>query len=118
MSDILQIRTKEQLFNDIVIEGLKEHVSRNDIRLALIDAMRKEIFGQMTWRMKVDDIKEAMQTPKNEEIVKNIAIQSRKKWAALLKMCNKYRETNGLIVEDDLEHIWDDEEEQISAENA
>lgn len=111
MTDMLRIRSKDDLFEEIVVEGLKEHVSGNDIRLALIDAMRKEIFGQMAWRMKVDDPREAMQTPKNEEIVKNIAIQARKKWEALIKMCGKYRETANLIGPNDLQEIWNGEEE-------
>lgn len=111
MTDMLVIKTKEQLFEEIVVEGIREHVSGDDIRRALIEAMRKEIFGQMMLRMKVDDPRKALQTPANEEIVKNIAIQARKKWEALMKMCDKYRETMNLIKPDDLKDIWSDEEE-------
>ena len=107
---IIPITTKDYLFKHYVVEGLKDHVSKNDIRLALIDVMRKEVFQQMMNRMKVTDPKLALKTPKNEEIVKNIAIQARNKWASLVRECNKWTETLNMLKEDDLKEIWADEE--------
>ena len=112
----LIIRSKDQLFEEFVVEALKEHVSTDDIRANLIEAMRKEVFGQMMWRMKVDDLRNAPKTPKNEEIVLKITEQARKKWHSLVKECNKWTETLNLISDDDLLKIWDNEEEAEETE--
>ena len=111
MSETVVIRSKNQLWNDFIIRGLQENVSKIDIQANLIDAMRKEIFGQMMLRMKVDDIRDAPQTPENEKIVLSISDQAHKKWVSLVKECRKYKETMDIIAEDDLTRIWDDEEE-------
>lgn len=112
MEDKLVMRSNAQIFEDIVVTGLKEHASREDMRLALIDAFRKEIFGQMMFRMKVDDLRDAPKTPKNEEIVTKITLQAMKKWRGMVKECNKWTQTVNMISEDDLDHIWDDDEEE------
>ena len=107
MSDLLVIRSKAQLWNDIVIEGLKNGQDLKAIKANLLEAMRKEIFDQMMWRLHVDDIREAPQTEKNEKIVENITKQAMLKWKSLIRECNMYKETLNLITEEDLATIWD-----------
>lgn len=107
MSDLLVIRSKAQLWNDIVMEGLKNGQDLKAIKANLLEAMRKEIFDQMMWRLHVDDIREAPQTEKNEKIVENITKQAMLKWKSLIRECNMYKETLNLITEEDLATIWD-----------
>ena len=109
MTDILVIRSKKQLWDDFIVTGLQHHWPRERIKGNLIEAVRKEVFDQMMSRMKVEDIREAPQTPKNEEIVKNISIQTRKKWESLIRECNKWMQTKGLLEVDDLKLIWPEE---------
>lgn len=110
-TDILQIRSTAQLWNDIVIEGLKKNHKRDAIRLNLIDAIRKEVFGLMMNRLKVDDLRAAAETPENQRKVANIAIQARNKWRSLMRLCDCYEETKGIIGPDDLKEIFPEEEE-------
>ena len=112
MTDMLTIHSWRHMWDYYIVDGLRKGVKREEIRQNLIDAFRKEIFGQMMFRMKVDDLKQAQETPENVGIVTNIVVQARKKWVALIKMCNRYQETKDPIRESDLRGIWDGETEE------
>lgn len=102
MTDVLTIRSWRNMWNDYIVEGLKKGARREEIRRNLIEAFRKEIFGQMMFRMKVDDLTKAPQTPKNIELVKNLTINEKNKWMVLVRECEKYPQTRDLIREEDL----------------
>lgn len=111
MLDKLVIRSKDELFEQIVVEGLKANAGRDYMKNSLIDAMRKEFFDTLMFRLKVDDINDAPHTPKNREIVDKVIEQIIKKWRSLVKECNKWTQTLNLITEADINHIWDEQEE-------
>jgi primosomal protein N' len=110
----LTIRSVPQIFEDVIIDGITKHESYDDIRDRVVTVFRDEVMGQMKWRLKVDDLDDAPQTPENEEIVLKITEQAKKKWTALRRMCNRYKQTLNLLADEDLATIWDDEDSDES----
>ena len=102
MAEMVQVRSWKHFWNDYIVEGLKNGAKPADIRRNVVDAFRREIFGQMMFRMNVDDLKKAEETPYNVRIVEKISINEKKKWDALVRHCKKYPETANLLQEGDL----------------
>lgn len=109
--DILQIRSKYELWNDFIVPGMENRTDREVIRAQLKEAVRKEVFDQMCWRMKVTDLNDAPHTPENEQIAASIAKETKKKWAALIRMCDERLQTMHLISESDLENLFGEPED-------
>lgn len=102
MSDMVQVRKWQQFWNDYICEGQKAGLKNEQIRQNLIEAFRKEIFGQVMFRAKVEDLDDIPQNPKNEEMLMNIFRQEKNKWKCLVQECRKNLSTAMLIREDDL----------------
>lgn len=102
MAEILTIRSWRNMWNDYVVEGLKKGAKREEIRRNLIEAFRKEIFGQLTFRLKTTDLLKVPMTPESIDIVRNITTNEKSKWRALIRECKKYPQTRDLIREEDL----------------
>lgn len=112
MSEMLVIRNKYQLWNDFIVPGIEKNRKKEMIRAQLLEAIRKEVFDQMCWRMKVGDLEEAAHTPENEKIVESIVRETKKKWRALIRMCDEHLVTLGLLSESDLEGLFSEEENE------
>lgn len=124
MSEMLVIRNKYQLWNDFIVPGIENGRKKEMIRAQLLDAIRKEVFDQMCWRLKVEDLSYAEHTPENEKIVESITRETKKKWRALIRLCDEHLVTLNLLSESDLEGLFDnsdededDEEEFCEAED-
>ena len=110
-SEMVQIRGWKQMYNDYIYEGFKNGQDAETIKRNLIEAFRKEIFGQITFRCRVEDVNDLPHTRKNDEIVTNIFKESLKKWRALVKECRQHLTTMNLLNENDLT-LWDEEEQE------
>ena len=106
MTEMTIIRSKYQLWNEFIVEGFKNGLKTEQIRENLIEAVRREVFGQMMNQMRVEDLMSARPTEKNMRIVKNISINTRKKWEALMEMCNSQLQTLNLVRMEDLQKVW------------
>ena len=115
MTDMIQNLTWRYLWNEYIYEGIKKGAKREDIRRNLVEAFRKEIFGEMMFQMKVGDLRNVPETPGNLEVVRNIMINKKKKWARLVKECEKFPQTRGLIRQKDLT-LEDDQEAEEQEE--
>ena len=113
MNEMVQIRSVKQYFNDYVVKGLegKEKVNQVDlipIKNAILDAFRKEIFGQIVF--KLGD--EAKTMTKDDlaklDYVSNILTQSFRKWRRLCILCSEYGLGSFFQLED-LQRALDDE---------
>ena len=102
MADFVQMRNWQQFWNDYIYEGQKAGLKNEEIRRNLIEAFRKEIFGLVMFRAKVEDLDDIPQTPENSEMLRNIFRQEQNKWKKLVQECKKHRATAMLIREDDL----------------
>ena len=102
MADFVQMRNWQQFWNDYIYEGQKAGLKNEEIRRNLIEAFRKEIFGLVMFRAKVEDLDDIPQTPENSEMLRNIFRQEQNKWKKLVQECKKHLATAMLIREDDL----------------
>ena len=109
--ETLRIRNKYEFWNDFIVSGKENNLDNELIKAQILDAIRKEVFDQMCWRMKVSDLANAEHTPENERIVESITKETRKKWAALIRMCNERLATLNLLHESDLNDLFSDPEE-------
>ena len=103
------VRTKEQYWKDYILEGLSKKLSKEMIKQQLLDAFRKEIFGLITMRAKVDNFADIQETPENKKMIENVSKQAQNKWISLCIMCAHFEETKGLIMPSDIEKISEEE---------
>ena len=103
MQEKVIILSAEQYFNKYAVEGIGKGSDRWMIRRQLIDAFHKEIFGLVAMRTKkpyADILPEG--DPEAMKIAKNIIHDATHKWVKLCKMFAKFKETAGLLNENDL----------------
>jgi hypothetical protein len=115
MSDMVQIRGWRQMWNDYIAEGLNQGLKLPEIKRNLIEAFRKEIFGQIMFRAKVADLADIPHDLKHDEMMRSIFMQEQKKWKQLVAECRKHLATAMLIKEDDLT-LFDPPDEAEAAE--
>lgn len=115
--DMVRVRNWKELWNDYIVEGLKKGCKPAEIRKNLVEAFRKEIFDMMAFRLKVDDLEQALHTPENEQIVINLTKNAKHKWLRLMQECRKYPETRSLLRESDLTLEDRDEETEEEEED-
>lgn len=113
MTEMVQIRSVKQYFNDFVVKGLegKEKVNQVDlipIKNAILDAFRKEIFGQIVFKLGEDAKTMTKDDLAKVEYVNNILIMSFRKWRRLCILCSEYGLGSFFQLED-LQHALDDE---------
>ena len=116
MEEKVTILSAAQYFDRYAVNGIGKGMDRMMVKKQLIDAFHKEIFGLVALRCKkrFDDIPKDGD-PEAMRIAKNVIRDATKKWASLIKMFEKYRETSGLLCPDDLkidveEEAKDDED--------
>lgn len=96
------VRTIDQYWKDYVIKGLDMRWGKEKTKEELVKAFREEMFGLIILRTGVEHLNTLPDTESNKRIVKNAFTQGLHKWKMLCGRCNKYRETKGMITEDDL----------------
>ena len=123
MSEMIRIRSIKEYFQEFAVDGIGKGQPVDLVKEQILDAFRKEIFDQIMWKLKVDDISKAEETPENHTIVENIMKNSYKKWLGVIKLFNRYRETLNILKPEDLQLLdeqretydpldgFDDEEE-------
>ena len=115
MTEMVQIRSVKQYFNDFVVKGLegKEKVNQVDlipIKNAILDAFRKEIFGQIIFKLGPEAATMSKDEMANIDFVNNILVQTFRKWRRLCILCSEYG-LGGFFQLEDLQHALDDESE-------
>ena len=105
MNDMIRIRSIREYFEEFGIHGIGKGQPVDLVKNQIMDAFRKEIFDQISWKLKVNDISEVENTPKNNLIIENIMKQSYKKWVGLVRIFNRYRETLNVLKPDDLKML-------------
>lgn len=99
-----KIRSADQYWNDYVIELLiKRKFQRFTVKDMLVDDVKKEVYQLALLRTGWDgDFWDIPETEDNKRILTNIMKDTMKKWRKLCHRCSLYKETAGLITEDDL----------------
>ena len=101
MPEMVQIRSWKAFWNDYVVEGLKDKADTKTIHDNIVEAMRKEVFGQLMFRCNVVDIKDIQENDKNAKIIESVAKNTLDKLHALIRACRKYVETKDILDEND-----------------
>lgn len=115
MSDMVQIRSVKQYFNDFLVEGLKnnKNISESDvlmIKRQILDAFRKEIFGQIVFKLGREISDMSMDDLANLEPVQNILKNSFRKWRRLCIICSEHGLGNLFLLED-LKRVLEEQED-------
>lgn len=103
MSEMIRIRRIQDYLEEFGNNGIGKGVPVSIVKEQILDAFRKEIFEQITWKLKIHDISEAQQTHENRKIVENIMKNTYKKWLGVIREFNKYRETLNMLKPEDLQ---------------
>lgn len=94
MSEMVQIRSVKQYFNEFIVSGLKGLAKITQFDLArvkqqLLDAFRKELFDQLVFKYGA----ETLQKPKDEwaamDGIQNILTNLFRKWRRLCILCSE-----------------------------
>lgn len=99
---LIPIRTVDMYWKDFVIHGIDAGWGKEKTKAKLRAAFREEILGQFRMRTGHDDIQSVPNDEASKKIAESIMDQTRKRWASLVRRCNKYRETKDIITMDDL----------------
>lgn len=126
--EMIRIRTITEYLQEFGNDGIGKGVPVATVKEQILDAFRKEIFDQITWKLKISDIQEVKETPENRKIVENIMKNTYKKFIGVIKAFNRFRETLNMLRPEDLQILqnehemydpfdgFDDEEEEENEE--
>lgn len=122
MSDMVQIRSVKQYINDFIVEGLKDIANPSEIDLIrikrqMIDAFRREIFGQIAFKIGPEAATMSRDDMAKIDAVNNILVQSFRKWRRICIICSEHGMGNIFGLED-LRTALDEEEESSNAPDA
>ena len=115
MANTIIIRTKQDYWHDFVLTGLDKRLTKDQIKTNILDAFRKEIFDQVSLFIEPANLQGA--DPAVQKRVQNIVKQAGNKLYSLCKLCNKYKETYGMIKPSDILSIEIDLNNKDSAKN-
>ena len=95
MAEMVQIRSVKQFFRDFIVKPYQENgeawlrkvSNQTRIKNQLLDAFRKEIFGQVTLKLGPEAATMTRDQMANLDGVKNILHQSFRKWKRLCILC-------------------------------
>lgn len=115
MNEMVRIRSVKQYFQDFLVEGLKgkEKVQEIDIlpiKLQMLDAFRKEIFGQIVFKLGPEAATMSRDDLAKLDMVNNILVQSARKWRRICILCSEAGLGNYFQL-DDLRKVLEEEEE-------
>ena len=110
MSDMIRIRSIKNYLQEFGNDGIGKGLPVETVKNQIIDAFRKEIFDQITFKLRIADISQAEDNPKNREAVTNIMKNSYKKWLGVIREFNKYRETRNMLKPEDLDILKEENE--------
>lgn len=114
MSDMVQIRSVKQYFNDFIVEGLKglKNIKERDlidIKAQVLDAFRREIFGQIIFKIGPEAASMSKDDLAKIDTVNNILVQEFRKWKRLCILCSEHGLGNFFQLED-LRQILEEDE--------
>lgn len=115
--EMLPIRSVKHYFNEFLVEGLKGKTSVQEIDILsikgkILDAFRKEIFGQIVFKLGPETMEMELDDLADMEGIQNILENGFRKWRRFCILCNE----NGLGTYFHLEDLKDSLEQRIMKE--
>lgn len=102
---MVPVRSVKQYFKEFGVNGIGKGADRTEIHDAILDAFKKEVFGQITLRYHDAEILSKPEETIDEATrigVRNILDQENRKWKRLCTEFSKYKETFSLIAPSEL----------------
>lgn len=102
---MVPVRSVKQYFKEFGVNGIGKGADRTEIHDAILDAFKKEVFGQITLRYHDAAILSRPEETIDEATrigVRNILDQENRKWKRLCTEFSKYKETFSLIAPNEL----------------
>lgn len=115
MTEMVQIRSVKQYFNEFIVGGLKGNQKIQEIDLIrikqqLLDAFQKEIFSQIAFKLGPEAANLSRNDLAKIDTVNNILVQSFRKWRRLCILCSENGLGNFFQLED-LRKVLEEEED-------
>lgn len=115
MNEMVRIRSVKQYFQDFLVEGLKgktkvQEIDILPIKQQMLDAFRKEIFGQIVFKLGPEAATMSRDDLAKLDMVHNILVQSARKWRRICILCSEAGLGNFFQL-DDLRKVLEEEEE-------
>lgn len=115
MSDMVQIRSVKQYFNDFIVKGLKDNPNIQEVDLIrvkqqILDAFRREIFGQIAFKLGPEAASMSRDDLAKIDTVNNILVQEFRKWKRFCIICSEHGLGNFFQLED-LRRVLEEEED-------
>jgi len=122
MGDMVQIRSVKQYINDFIVKGLKDIDKPSEIDIIrikqqMLDAFRREIFGQIAFKIGREAATMTRDDLAKIDTVNNILKQSVRKWKRICIICSEHGMGNIFGLED-LRTVLEEEEESSKAPDA
>ena len=114
MNEMVQVPSVKQYFNTYIVEGLKgkDKVQEMDllkIKAQVLDAFRKELFGQIVFKLGPEAATMSRDELAKIDKVHNILVQTFRKWKRLCILCSEHGLGNYFQLED-LQKVLEEDE--------
>lgn len=110
-TEMVRIRSVKQYWNDIIWEGFKNGLKKDAIKSNLLDEFRREIFGQVAFKLGPEAATMSRDELANLDGIQNILHNSFRKWRRLCIVCTDAG-IRGFIQLEDLKDALLDKENQ------
>lgn len=114
MTEIIQVPSVKQYFNTYIVEPLKDKKNIQEldllkIKAQVLDAFKKELFGQIVFKLGPEAATMSRDELANIDKVHNILVQTFRKWKRLCILCSEHGLGNYFQLED-LQRVLEEEE--------
>lgn len=112
-SEMVPIRSVKQYFNEFIVKGLEgktkvQEIDMIDIRAKILDSFRREVFGQIIFKIGPEAAEMTTDDLADLEPVHNILVQAFRKWRRFCILCSEHG-LGSFFRLDDLKNILEDQ---------
>ena len=111
MAEIVRIRSVKNYWNEFIVNGLGKGEKRNVVKSQLLDEFRKEIFGQVVFKLGPEAANMTRDEIAGLDGIQNILHNSFRKWRRLCILCADHN-IRGFISLEDLKDALLEEEDK------
>lgn len=113
MNEMVQIRSVKQYFNEFIVKGLEGKTKVQDVDIVgikqkILDSFRREVFGQIIFKIGPEAAEMTADDLADMEPVKNILVQAFRKWRRFCILCSEHG-LGQFFQLDDLKNILEDQ---------
>ena len=115
MAEIVRIRSVKNYWNEFIVNGLGKGEKRNVVKSQLLDEFRKEIFGQVVFKLGPEAANMTRDEIAGLDGIQNILHNSFRKWRRLCILCADHNISGFISLEDLKDALLDEEDKAADA---